>query len=78
MLSDAGLDAANDHLSLLPGDLWLDCLPLHHIGGLSILWRCTRAGAGVLLHEGFAVEAVTKCLANQPVTHLSLVSAMLA
>jgi len=82
MLSDAGLDAAaaaaNDHLSLLPGDLWLDCLPLHHIGGLSILWRCTRAGAGVLLHEGFAAEAVANSLASQPVTHLSLVPAMLA
>ncbi len=82
MLSDASLDAAaaaaNDHLSLLPGDLWLDCLPLHHIGGLSILWRCTRAGAGVLLHEGFAAEALANALANQPVTHLSLVPAMLA
>jgi O-succinylbenzoic acid--CoA ligase len=82
MLSDASLDAAaaaaNHHLSLLPGDLWLDCLPLHHIGGLSILWRCTRAGAGVLLHEGFAAAAVANSLMNQPVTHLSLVPAMLA
>jgi O-succinylbenzoic acid--CoA ligase len=82
MLSDANLDAAagasNHHLPLLPGDLWLDCLPLHHIGGLSILWRCTRAGAGVLLHEGFAAETVAASLAQHPVTHLSLVPAMLA
>ena len=82
MLSDANLDAAagasNHHLPLLPGDLWLDCLPLHHIGGLSILWRCTRAGAGVLLHEGFAAETVAASLARHPVTHLSLVPAMLA
>ena len=82
MLSDANLDAAagasNHHLPLLAGDLWLDCLPLHHIGGLSILWRCTRAGAGVLLHEGFAAEAVAASLAQHPVTHLSLVPAMLA
>jgi O-succinylbenzoic acid--CoA ligase len=79
MLSDANLDAAaaNPHLSLLPGDLWLDCLPLHHIGGLSILWRCARAGAGVLLHEGFAAETVAASLARHPVTHLSLVPAML-
>lgn len=82
MLSDASLDAAaaaaNRHLPLGPGDLWLDCLPLHHIGGLAILWRCARAGAGVLLHDGFAAEAVAADLARQPVTHLSLVPAMLA
>ena len=82
MLSDANLDAAagaaNPHLSLLPGDLWLDCLPLHHIGGLSILWRCARASAGVLLHEGFAAETVAASLVHHPVTHLSLVPAMLA
>ena len=82
MLSVANLDAAaaaaNMHLALGPGELWLDCLPLHHIGGLSILWRCARAGAGVLLHEGFSVEEVAQALASQPVTHLSLVPAMLA
>lgn len=82
MLNDANLDAAaaaaNRHLPLLPGDLWLDCLPLHHIGGMSILWRCARAGAGVLLHEGFAAEAVAASLAQPAVTHLSLVPAMLA
>ena len=57
MLTDANLDAAatasNRHLPLAAGDLWLDCLPLHHIGGLSILWRCARAGAAVLLHDLF-------------------------
>ena len=62
MLSDAALDAAaaasNRRLPLGGGDLWLDCLPLQHIGGLSILWRCTRAGAGILLHEGFAAPEV--------------------
>lgn len=82
MLSDASLDAAaaaaNRHLPLAAGDLWLDCLPLHHIGGLAILWRCARAGAGVLLHDGFNAEAVAADLARQPVTHLSLVPAMLA
>jgi o-succinylbenzoate---CoA ligase len=82
LLSDANLDAAaaaaNRHLPLRPGDLWLDCLPLHHIGGLAILWRCARAGAAVLLHDGFDAEAVAADLVRQPVTHLSLVPAMLA
>jgi o-succinylbenzoate---CoA ligase len=82
LLSDANLDsaaaAANRHLPLRPVDLWLDCLPLHHIGGLAILWRCARAGAAVLLHDGFNADAVAADLVRQPVTHLSLVPAMLA
>jgi O-succinylbenzoic acid--CoA ligase len=82
MLSAANLDAAaaasNRHLPLAAGDLWLDCLPLYHIGGLSIVWRCARAGAAVLLHEGFHAEAVAADLQRHPITHLSLVPAMLA
>ena len=82
MLSNSNLDAAaaaaNRHLALQAGDLWLDCLPLHHIGGLSILWRCARAGAGVLLHDGFNSGAVAAALNRHPVSHLSLVPAMLA
>ncbi|HXE39960.1 MAG TPA: AMP-binding protein [Azonexus sp.] len=75
---DAAAAAANARLALGPGDLWLNCLPLYHIGGQSILWRCARAAAGVLLHDGFAAEAVADDLARQPVTHISLVPAMLA
>lgn len=82
MLSHGNLDAAsaaaNACLPLAPGDLWLACLPLFHIGGLSILWRCARAGAGVLLHDGFSVAAVATDFGRHPVTHLSLVPAMLA
>ncbi|MBS1191614.1 MAG: AMP-dependent synthetase and ligase [Rhodocyclaceae bacterium] len=82
MLSAANLDAAaaasNVRLPLGPGDIWLDCLPLFHIGGQSILWRCARAGAAVLLHEGFDAGSVVRDLAARRVTHLSLVPAMLA
>lgn len=82
MLTHANLDAAasasNARLPLQPGDIWLDCLPLHHIGGISIIYRCMRAGATVLLHEGFAAAAVWRDLQQHPVTHVSLVPAMLA
>jgi O-succinylbenzoic acid--CoA ligase len=82
MLTPANLDAAasasNERLPLAAGDIWLDCLPLHHIGGISILYRCARAGATVLLHEGFDAAAVWRDLQHQPVTHISLVPAMLA
>ena len=75
---DAAAAGSNQCLSLQPGDLWLNCLPLYHIGGQSILWRCARAAAGVLLHDGFSVAAVANDLQRHPVTHISLVPAMLA
>jgi O-succinylbenzoic acid--CoA ligase len=82
MLTHANLDAAaaasNERLPLRAGDIWLDCLPLHHIGGLSILYRCLRAGATVLLHEGFDAAAVWTDLHQHPVTPHSLVPALLA
>lgn len=75
---DAAAHAANARLPLAAGDLWLGCLPLHHIGGLSILYRCARAGATLLQHEGFDAAAVWRDLQRHPVTHISLVPAMLA
>ncbi len=75
---DAAAAASNARLPLRPGDQWLNCLPLYHIGGQSILWRCARAGATVLLHDGFVAERVAEALVSQPVTHISLVPAMLA
>jgi O-succinylbenzoic acid--CoA ligase len=82
MLTHANLDcaaaASNQRLPLQPGDIWLGCLPLHHIGGLSTLYRCVRAGATLLLHDGFDAARVWHDLQAHPVTHLSLVPAMLA
>ncbi|EKE17143.1 MAG: hypothetical protein ACD_10C00603G0002, partial [uncultured bacterium] len=82
LLGNAQLDvaaaASNKRLPLGPGDLWLNCLPLYHIGGQAILWRCARAAAGVLLHAGFNADAVAIDLQRYPVTHISLVPAMLA
>ena len=75
---DAAAEGANVALDLRAGDLWLNCLPLYHIGGQSILWRCARAGAGILLHEEFSAERIAGDLAAHSVSHLSLVPAMLA
>jgi O-succinylbenzoic acid--CoA ligase len=82
MLTHANLDyaaaASNERLPLRPGDLWLGCLPLHHIGGLSTLYRCLRAGAALLLHDRFDAVQVWHDLHAHPVTHISLVPTMLA
>ena len=81
-LSDGNLRAsvriANERLKLSPASVWLDCLPLVHIGGLSILLRCACAGASVVLHEGFDAPGVVDDLHKHQVSHISLVPAMLA
>lgn len=61
-----------------PGDRWLACLPLFHIGGFSILTRCARAGATAVLGGRFDPEAVLASLRRESISHLSLVPAMLA
>lgn len=75
---DSAAAAANQRFGLGAGDLWLNCLPLYHIGGQSILWRCARAGAAMLLHDGFRAARVAEDLECYPVSHISLVPAMLA
>lgn len=65
-------------LGLRPGDVWLACLPLHHVGGAMIPYRCWRAGAAALIHEGFDAEAVRRDLHDRRVTHVSLVPPMLS
>ncbi len=65
-------------LDFKAGDAWLVCLPLHHIGGAMILYRCLRAGATAVVHEGFDTAAVGRDLARRRITHLSLVPPMLA
>ena len=81
MLSAANLAASTvaseQRLGLHQGDCWLACLPLFHIGGLSILLRCLAAGARVLLQEGFDAARAWQQIEAGAVTHLSLVPAML-
>jgi len=81
-LSDANLlasvRAANQRLRLSKTSVWLDCLPLVHIGGLSIPLRCVLAGACVVLQEGFHAPGVLDQLHRHKVSHVSLVPAMLA
>ncbi len=68
----------NRQLGLGATDCWLNCLPLHHIGGLSIIYRTTLAGASMVLHEGFDAVRVWRDIERYRVTHLSLVPVMLA
>lgn len=73
----ASARASATNLGVHPGDLWLACMPLHHVGGLSILTRCAAYGTAALLAEGFDPEAVSDGVDHAGVTLLSLVPPML-
>lgn len=74
----AAVQASRQRLPIQPGDVWLGCLPLFHIGGLSVLFRCLEVGTTMLLHSRFDAAAVAGDLASGRATHVSLVPAMLA
>jgi len=80
------LSHANFHASALasaqllgahPADRWLACMPLHHVGGLSILVRSVLAGSCVLLHGRFDPRAVSRAIDEDGATVVSLVATML-
>ena len=69
--------ASSARLGTLPHDRWLTCLPLYHVGGLSVLFRAALHGFTVALHERFDVNAFKRAFASDPVTLVSLVPTML-
>jgi len=60
-----------------PDDRWLACLPLFHIGGLSILMRSVIYGISVVLLEKFDARAVNRAIQQDGVTIISVVAVML-
>jgi o-succinylbenzoate---CoA ligase len=73
----ASAAASSSILDLVPEDRWLLCLPLFHVGGLSILTRCALRGACVVLHERFDPAAVNDAIDHGKATLVSVVGAML-
>jgi O-succinylbenzoic acid--CoA ligase len=65
-------------LGMMPDDRWLACLPLWHVGGLAVVLRSVLAGATVLLHDGFDVDAVARSFRKDAPTLVSLVPTALA
>ncbi|MBY6019280.1 o-succinylbenzoate--CoA ligase [Halomonas denitrificans] len=70
----AAAEGSHDQTPLNRGDRWLLSLPLFHIGGLAILFRCLSCGATAVLpgHQDLASN-----LKQQRITHLSLVATQL-
>lgn len=66
---------ANIPLDAKRGDRWLHSLPLYHVGGLSILFRCLLAGATIALPEPGV--PLGEAIARSGATHVSLVATQL-
>lgn len=67
---------ANDNIPLGPGDRWLLSLPMHHVAGFGVLFRCLAAGATIVLPpDGLSLERTVHDLG---ITHMSLVARQLA
>ena len=60
-----------------PDDRWLACLPLFHIGGLSILMRSVIYGISVILHKKFDPVIINQALLEDKITIISVVAVML-
>ncbi len=75
---DASAAASTANLGWREDDRWLACMPLCHVGGLSILTRCLRARRALVLHPRFDADAVLESIARDAVTLLSVVPTMLA
>jgi len=57
-------------------DRWLCCLPLNHVGGLTILLRSAIYGTGAVVHAGFEADRVAVAL-EDGVSVVSLVPTQL-
>lgn len=79
-LTRSNLEAASRssvaHLGHGPGDTWLGAMPLHHVGGISILVRSAYAGGTVELHWRFDPDRFAGALKGRA-TMASMVPTML-
>lgn len=73
----ASAEGARKRLDLGPEDRWLACMPLCHVGGLSILLRSVLCGFPVVLQDSFDEHRVIEAIAKERVTIVSLVPGML-
>jgi O-succinylbenzoic acid--CoA ligase len=54
----ASAEATSERLGVGDGDHWLACLPLSHVGGLSVITRALHIGTALTVHDGFDPVAV--------------------
>lgn len=73
---EAAARASSQHLGHGPDDDWLLAMPLHHVGGLTIVVRQVFSGGSITLLPGFDVRTVASAMRGR-VTMVSVVPTML-
>ena len=56
----ASAEATSRRLQVIADDHWLACLPLSHVGGLSVITRALHTGTRLTVLDGFAADAVDR------------------
>ncbi|MBA2523427.1 MAG: AMP-binding protein [Solirubrobacterales bacterium] len=69
--------ASGMNLGVEPDDRWLCCLPLNHVGALTILLRSAVYGTAAIIHDGFDTDRVAAALAAGEASVVSLVPTQL-
>jgi O-succinylbenzoic acid--CoA ligase len=64
-------------LGVAPGDRWLCCLPMYHMGGLAPTLRSALYGTSLAIQSGFDAERTAEVIAEYDVTGVSLVPTQL-
>ncbi|MCA9393044.1 MAG: o-succinylbenzoate--CoA ligase [Candidatus Omnitrophica bacterium] len=67
---------SNLNIRLAPGDGWLLSLPVYHVAGLSIPWRCFEAGATIVIPA--AGVRLPQAILTTGVSHISCVPSQLS
>ena len=75
---DASALANAANLGVDSDDRWLCCMPLFHVGGLSILTRSAINQTEAVIHDGFDVDRVKTALTDEQITLVSLVPTQLS
>jgi O-succinylbenzoic acid--CoA ligase len=73
----ASADASALRLRTTADDRWLLCMPVFHVGGLSIVLRSAITGFAIVLEERFDVSRVNEAIQRRGVTTISVVPTML-
>lgn len=68
--------ATSARLGITSADTWLACLPLSHVGGLSVVTRALLLDVPLVVHDGFDAERV-QAAARDGATAVSLVATAL-
>ncbi len=70
----ASADLTSRRLGIDSSDRWLCCLPVAHIGGLSVITRAVLTDTALTVHDHFDPQAVIETVRREGVTRVSLVT----